>query len=154
MPKHGAEARCRDIAREADPRPRPPSARSRCSTRGRAAAAAGSPVYDVPIFMQVKVHRNCHAEVARALYSIPGQWIGSVLEVRADSALVKFYARGNLVKVHPRQPAGGRRTDPEDLPTEKVGYAMPNWYRLADTCAGQVRASGSTYRKATAAPVG
>jgi hypothetical protein len=81
-------------------------------------------VYDVPIFKQVKVHRDFHAEVARALYSIPGQWIGSVLEARADSALVKFYARGNLVKVHPRQPAGGRSTDPEDLPTEKVGYAM------------------------------
>ncbi|WP_216854561.1 Mu transposase domain-containing protein [Rhodococcus opacus] len=94
--------------------------------------------------MRVKVHRNCHAEVARALYSIPGQWIGSVLEVRADSALVKFYARGTLVKAHPRQPAGGRRTDQEDPPTEKVGYAMPNWDRLADTCAGHVRASGST----------
>jgi len=65
------------------------------------------PVYDVPIFKQVKVHRDFHAEVARALYSIPGQWIGSILEVRADSALVKFYLRGTLVKVHPRQPPVG-----------------------------------------------
>jgi len=93
-------------------------------------------VYDVPIFKQVKVHRDFHAEVAKALYSIPGQWIGSTLEVRADSALVKFYARGTLVKVHPRQPAGGRSTDPKDLPTEKVGYAMRDLDRLIGTCAG------------------
>lgn len=70
-------------------------------------------VYDVPIFKQVKVHRDFHAEVAKALYSIPGQWIGSTLEVRADSALVKFYLRGTLVKVHP-QPAGG------DAPTRRI----------------------------------
>ncbi|WP_373418948.1 Mu transposase domain-containing protein [Rhodococcus opacus] len=63
--------------------------------------------------MQVKVHRDFHAEVAKALYSIPGQWIGSTLEVRADSALVKFYLRGTLVKVHP-QPAGG------DAPTRRI----------------------------------
>ncbi|SEB76331.1 IS21 family transposase [Rhodococcus koreensis] len=100
------------------------------------------PVYDVPIFKQVKVHRDFHAEVAKALYSIPGPWIGSVLEVRADSALVKFYARGTLVKVHPRQPAGGRSTDPEDLPTEKVGYAMRDLDRLIGTCAGHGRAVG------------
>jgi hypothetical protein len=28
-----------------------------------------------------------------------------------------------LVKVHPRQRPGGRWTDPDDLPAEKVGYA-------------------------------
>lgn len=40
--------------------------------------------YDVPGFRQVKVHRDFHAEVAKALYSIPGQWIGSVLDGRFD----------------------------------------------------------------------
>ncbi len=31
------------------------------------------PGYDVPIFKQVTAHRDFHAEVAKALYSIPGQ---------------------------------------------------------------------------------
>lgn len=64
----------------------------------------------------VKVHRDFHAEVARALYSLPQQWIGSTLSVRSDTELVKFYHRGTLVKIHPRQPAGGRSADRADLP--------------------------------------
>ncbi|UQX11734.1 hypothetical protein [Candidatus Mycobacterium methanotrophicum] len=31
---------------------------------------------------------------------------------------------GKLIKTHPRQPAGGRSTDPADLPADKTGYAM------------------------------
>ncbi|GFG50601.1 hypothetical protein MAGR_20420 [Mycolicibacterium agri] len=60
-------------------------------------------VYDVPVFKRVKVHRDFHAEVAKALYSLPECWIGQYLDVRADTELVKFYRRGVLVKVHPRQ---------------------------------------------------
>ncbi len=78
----------------------------------------------MPVFKTVKVHRDFHAEVAKALYSLPECWIGQYLDVRADTELVKFYRRGVLVKVHPRQPAGGRRTDPPaDLPEHKTGYA-------------------------------
>ena len=73
--------------------------------------------YDVPIFTRVKVHRDYHVEVARALYSVPEQWIGQHLDARADSALVKLYSTragaGRLVKTHPRQPPGGRSTDRE-----------------------------------------
>ncbi|BBZ09369.1 hypothetical protein MDOR_35380 [Mycolicibacterium doricum] len=80
--------------------------------------------YDVPMFKAVKVHRDFHAEVAKALYSLPECWIGHTLDVRADSELVKFYHRATLVKVHPRQPAGGRSTDRADLPEHKAGYAL------------------------------
>lgn len=92
-------------------------------------------VYDVPVFKAVKVHRDFHAEVAKALYSLPQQWIGATLDVRADSELVKFYHRGQLVKTHPRQPAGGRSTDPTDLPEHKTGYALRDLTRLITTCA-------------------
>lgn len=91
--------------------------------------------YDVPMFKAVKVHRDYHAEVGKALYSLPECWIGQHLEVRADSELVKFYHRGVLVKVHPRQPAGGRHTDPADLPEHKVGYALRDLDRLIAACA-------------------
>lgn len=91
--------------------------------------------YDVPIFKDVKVHRDFHAEVARSLYSLPQQWIGSTLSVRADTELVKFYHRGALVKIHPRQPAGGRSTDRADLPEHKTDYALRDVTSLIKACA-------------------
>jgi len=92
-------------------------------------------VYDVPMFKTVKVHRDYHAEIAKALYTLPEQWIGATLDVRADSELVKFYHRGKLVKVHPRQPPGGRSTDRADLPEHKAGYALRDLDRLIAACA-------------------
>jgi transposase len=86
--------------------------------------------YDVPMFKSVKVHRDYHIEIAKALYSAPKDYIGQSLDVRADSALVKLYYGGQLVKVHPRQRPGGRWTDPDDMPAEKVGYAMRDLDRL------------------------
>ena len=68
----------------------------------------------MPVSKAVKVHRDYHAETAKALYSLPEQWIGHTLDVRADTELVKFYHRGKLVKVHPRQPPGGPRPDRAD----------------------------------------
>jgi transposase len=80
--------------------------------------------YDLPIYATAKVHRDHHIEVARALYSIPGNLIGAQVDVRADSQLVRVYHRAVLIKIHPRQAPGGRITDPDDLPAEKTAYAM------------------------------
>jgi transposase len=92
--------------------------------------------YDVPVFTRVKVHRDFHVEVAKALYSLPEQFLGEHLDARADSQLVKLYRRGVLVKTHPRQPPGGRSTDRVDLPEHKAGYALRDLTRLIATCAG------------------
>jgi transposase len=92
--------------------------------------------YDVPVFTRVKVHRDFHVEVARALYSVPEPYLGRHLEARADSELVKLYSSGRLVKTHPRQPPGGRSTDRADLPEHKAGYALRDLTRLVATCAG------------------
>lgn len=80
--------------------------------------------YDVPVFSTPKVHRDHHVEVARAIYSVPGDLIGQTLLARADRASVKLYAKGQLIKVHPRQAPGGRSTDPADLPTGRSVYAL------------------------------
>ncbi len=48
--------------------------------------------YDQPIFTRVKVHRDYHVEIARALYSVPEAHLGRHLDARADSQLVKLYA--------------------------------------------------------------
>lgn len=80
--------------------------------------------YDVPVFAHPKVARDRHVEVAKALYSVPGELIGQRLHARADSRLVKLYCRGQLIKTHPRKPAGGRSTDPADLPEGTAEYAL------------------------------
>jgi transposase len=97
--------------------------------------------YDVPVFTRVKVHRDYHVEVAKALYSVPEQYLGHHLQARADSALVRLYSTGGagagrLVKTHPRQPPGGRSTDRADLPEHKAGYALRDLTRLIAACAG------------------
>jgi transposase len=81
--------------------------------------------YDTPYYAQPKVHPDHHAEVLRAIYSIPGDdVVGKYVSARADSKVVKFYFKGELIKVHPRQAPGGRSTDPADLPSERTAYAM------------------------------
>jgi transposase len=80
--------------------------------------------YEVPVYSTPKVHRDHHVEVARAIYSVPGNLIGQNLSARADRATVKLYAKGQLIKVHPRQSPGGRCTDPADLPSERTVYAL------------------------------
>lgn len=87
-------------------------------------AAPPSSVYDLPIYATPKVHRDHHVEVARALYSVPGNLIGQRVEVRADRQLVRIFAGSQLVKVHARKPPGGRSTDAADLPAHKTTYAL------------------------------
>jgi hypothetical protein len=83
---------------------------------------AGS--YDVPIFATPKVARDLHIEVARGLYSVPAELLGQRVDVRADSALVKVFHRGQLVKTHPRVAPGSRSTDPRDYPVGRAEYAL------------------------------
>jgi transposase len=99
--------------------------------------------YDLPIYARPKVHRDHHIEVAKALYSVPGALIGARVDVRADEHLVKIFHRGVLVKTHPRQPAGGRSTDADDLPAHKSVYAMRDLDYLQHLAAGHGPAIGA-----------
>jgi transposase len=89
--------------------------------------------YDVPDWKRVTVHPDHHIAYRYALYSAPSSTCppGTKLEVRGDSKLVRLYRRGILAKVHPRQPRGGRSTDPEDYPAELTAYSLrsPNHMR-------------------------
>ena len=98
--------------------------------------------YDLPVYATAKVHRDHHIEVAKALYSVPGDLIGEHVDVRADRRLVRIFHRGQLVKVHPRQAPGGRSTDPDDLPTEKTAYTMRDLDRLRRMAASHGEAVG------------
>lgn len=102
--------------------------------------------YDLPIYRDAKVARDHHVQVAKALYSVPGDLIGATVAVRADSKLVKIYARGVLVKTHVRVPAGHRSTDVDDLPADKTIYAMRDIDRLIADAAGHGQAVGAFAR--------
>jgi hypothetical protein len=138
-----AQAWCRDVA----------GARIHGTIQARpaevfAAAEAGAllplpeAAYDVPVLARVKVHRDFHVEVARSLYSAPQQYLGRHLDARADSALVRLYCRGQLVKTHPRAEPGRRVTDPADLPAGKTTYAMRDVQSLAAAARGHGDAIG------------
>jgi len=97
--------------------------------------------YDVPDWHDATVHPDHHIYYRYALYSAPDSTCppGTKLEVRGESKLVKLYKNGQLVKVHPRQPRGGRSTDPEDYPLELTPYTLrsPNYLRRQSADLGQ-----------------
>jgi transposase len=99
-----------------------PAEEFRLEELGKLLALPGTP-FDIPRWSEPKVHRDFHVEVDKALYSIPHQFIGRHLKARRDSNTVKFYFRGELIKVHPRKAPGQRSTDPADYPTGKEIYA-------------------------------
>jgi hypothetical protein len=82
--------------------------------------------FDIPTWHEPTVARDGRVQVEKALYSVPGhlQLVGQQVRARADSQLVRLYVGTELVKMHPRQPAGGHSTDPNDYPKEKTAYAM------------------------------
>ena len=85
--------------------------------------ADGEP-YDIGDWRSAKVHPDHHIQCRQALYSVPSGLCppGQEVEVRVGSKLVRIYHRGKLIKVHQRQPKGGRATDPDDYPAHLSAY--------------------------------
>ncbi len=80
--------------------------------------------YDVPTWARPKVAADYHIQFAKAIYSVPYPYRGRRVDVRGDRQLVRVYWDGQLIREHPRKPAGGRSTDENDYPPEKRGYAL------------------------------
>ena len=80
--------------------------------------------FDTPSWTHPKVAPDRHVQIAKALYSVPGELVGKRIDARADAHSVKLYWRGELIKVHPVMAPGRRHTDPADLPAEVSIYAM------------------------------
>jgi hypothetical protein len=94
--------------------------------------------FDVPTWHDAKVHADHHVQVARALYSAPTKYLQKSVRVRVDSKFVRIYLGTELIKMHPRQPPGGRSTDPTDYPTGKSTYAL----RSVDALIAKARQRG------------
>jgi hypothetical protein len=69
--------------------------------------------------------------------------IGARVDVRADSALVRVFYRGALIKIQPRQAPGRRVTDADDLPAERTVYAMRDLDHLRRLATAEGPAIGS-----------
>jgi hypothetical protein len=82
--------------------------------------------YDIPLWSEPKVGRDQLAAVDKALYSIPHSYVGQRMTARADAQIVRFYARGLLIKTHPRKAPGSQSIDASDYPVERSVYAMRN----------------------------
>ena len=80
-----------------------------------------------PAWSEAKVQRDFHVRAQNAFYSVPYGLIGQQVTVRADDALVKVYHRGQVVKTHPRQPAGGRSSDAADFPPAPTSTPAATW---------------------------
>ena len=82
--------------------------------------------YEVTDWRTAKVHPDHHVACQYALYSVPSALCppGQQVEVGLGRKLVRIYHRGRLVKLHPRQPRGGRSTDAADYPTELTAYTL------------------------------
>ena len=67
-----------------------------------------------------------HIACQYAIYSVPSTLCppGQQVEVGLGPKLVRIFHRGQLVKVHARQPRGGRSTDPADYPAELSAYTL------------------------------
>lgn len=109
--------------------------------------------YDVPRWSTPKVGRDHFAQVERALYSLPTRLIGRVLDARSDRSFVHFYDHGQLVKVCPKLPPGGRHIDPEDYPTYKRAYAMRDIEFLQKTADEHGPSIGALTRRLLAHPL-
>ena len=95
--------------------------------------------YEMTDWRTAKVHPDHHIAGQYALYSVPSTACppGQKVEVRLGSKLVRIYHRGRLIKVHPRQPRGGRSTDPDDYPPELSAYTLRAPDALKRTAARQ-----------------
>lgn len=109
--------------------------------------------YDVPLWASPKVARDQHAQVARALYSLPTRYVGKTLRARADRHTVRFYDGTEVVKTHPRKAPGQRATDPGDFPAEKTVYALRDVAFLEREAARHGEAIGAYARALLAVPL-
>jgi Integrase core domain len=98
--------------------------------------------YRVPAWSEAKVQRDFHIRAQNAFYSVPYRLAGQQVTVRADGTLVKIYHRGQVIRTHPQQPAGGRATDAADFPPGTDVYARRDVDKLAKMAAARGEAIG------------
>jgi transposase len=95
--------------------------------------------YDLAVWKQVAVGRDCYVNFERAYYSVPYRLVGQQVWVRGGLTSVRIYCNHKLEAMHPRaQQPGERYTVLGHLPPEKVAGLTTT----RETCAAQAAAIG------------
>jgi transposase len=104
----------------------------------------GAP-YDLAVWKQVKLHRDCYLIFDHAYYSAPFRLVGEQLWVRGGTQMVQIYTPDyQLVATHTRaQRAGQRLTHLDHLPPHKV----PGLILTRDACRQQASEVGLATRE-------
>lgn len=86
--------------------------------------------FELASWSRPTVGPDLHVKVGKALYSLPWRLIGTTVDARATAQAVQFFLDGQLIRTHPVK-AGGRQTDWDDYPPEKIAFHMrtPTWCR-------------------------
>jgi transposase len=90
---------------------------------------------------EARVHRDCHVEFRKRLYSVPWRLIGKTVWVRATARSVEIYADDTRIATHPRRAPGPRSTLDEHLPEERAPYRHRSrafWQERAERIAPEV----------------
>jgi transposase len=94
---------------------------------------------DLGAWHAVTVHRDCHVQHERILYSVPFTLVGKRLWLRATDSCVAIYEDYRLIATHPRgRKPGTRSTVREHLPPEAQAFFAHD----RDWCAKQARMIG------------
>lgn len=102
--------------------------------KGRLKPLPAAP-YDLAIWKQAKLHRDCHIVFEGSYYSAPFRLVGQTLWVCAGTHQVRlFTAKHELVATHERAVRPGtRQTHRDHYPAEK----LPGWERTRQSCLAQ-----------------
>ncbi len=95
--------------------------------------------YEITHWRTAKVHPDHHVACQYSLYSVPSALCppGQQVEIGLGVKLVRIFHRGQMIKVHSRQPRGGRSTDPQDYPAELSSYTLRAPDGIKRSAAGQ-----------------
>lgn len=96
--------------------------------------------YDLPIYATLKVYRDITSTSAGPCTRCPQPGRPACPGPPRLAAGARVFSRGQLVKVHTRQPIGKRSTDPADLPAERIAHAVRDLDQLQRLAAGHVAA--------------
>jgi transposase len=101
--------------------------------------------YDMAVWKEVKLHRDCHLIFDQAYYSAPFRLVGQKLWVRGGSREVQIFTPDyQLVATHPRaQRPGRRQTHTDHLPPHKVAGLI----LTRDACRQQASEIGPATRE-------
>ena len=107
--------------------------------KGRLKPLPGAP-YDLSVWKQAKLHRDCHIVFEGSYYSAPFRLIGQNLWVCAGTRQVRLFTeKHELVATHERAARPGtRQTHRDHYPAEK----LPGWERTRESCLTQAAELG------------